>query len=770
MPRGIPYMFQKTRPWWLGIALLFLLPQALLSQKSDSLCRLQWNGRVLDSAFHALEGAEVFLEEGKQRVFTDQNGHFAFRNLCRGVYHLHVSHQGESHADLELLLSSDTLTDILLSHDEAEMGTVHVHRLRRTGQAGAAELQAAAHRQGAGALAELEGVRLLQHGNSISKPMVQGMWGLRVPVFVNGAALEGQAWGLEHGPELDVLGFQFAEVLQGIRSLTLGHDAIGGVLNLRTQWNIHAGETDLVSQSLYHHNGRGFSQRLALSRRPEGGRHIFRVQAAWKRAGNLQAPAYYLWNTGSSQYSGSAELRLFRKRYTHTLGFSAFANRNGIFAGSHVGNLSDLKAAIGREKPITADRFSYAIGKPWQQNEHLTWQWQALGGSNGNVQWQSSLQYDRRREFDFNRRSTDFRPQLDLRLWAWQLSRQSSLNWKNMQFIHGWQVKAQWQEYRRIFLVPDYRGLQGGAWAMLKGSRGTWNWEALLRADAKGLWIEYVKNRQAFAEFRPFAGIAGGMQFSRMHGRWLGSYSLSRLWRNPWLNELYSDGVHRGTGAYELGNVNLRQEAAIKTEALWLRQVRNSETRISLYANRVAHFMNLEPSGELLLTIRGALPLFVYRQYDAAFAGFTFAWQTQLETWRLGLRAEGSLGRNLESGKPVPLQAPPEVRLMLQRRIGKLHFTLEPNHVFRAPFAGQLEDFLPPPRAYTLLRAILSWKTRLPGGHDLELLAGGDNLFNAAYRDYLNRFRYYADESGRNLYISLRVAIHRHDHDHHTQP
>jgi iron complex outermembrane receptor protein len=180
--------------------------------------------------------------------------------------------------------------------------------------------------------------------------------------------------------------------------------------------------------------------------------------------------------------------------------------------------------------------------------------------------------------------------------------------------------------------------------------------------------------------------------------------------------------------------------------------------------------MNLEPSGEMLLTIRGALPLFVYRQYDAAFAGYSFTWHTQHNDWRFGIRSEASFGRNLESGKPVPLQAPPDIRLILQRRIGNVQFSFEPSHVFRAPFADQLEDFLPPPRAYTLLRANMSWKTRLPGGHDLELLAGGDNLFNTAYRDYLNRFRYYADESGRNLYISLRIALHRHDHDHHIKP
>lgn len=751
--------------------LVFLLPQVLASQHAEMLCRLQLSGRVLDSAFHALEGAEVFLEQGKQRTFTDARGGFVFRDLCPGAYHLHLSHQGEGHADLELVLLRDTFLTVFLSHEEAEMGTVYVHRMRRTGQAGASDLQAVAHRQGAAALGEVEGVRLLQHGNSISKPMVQGMWGLRVPVFVNGAALEGQAWGMEHSPELDVLGFQYAEVMQGIRALTLGHDAIGGALNLQTRWNIHPGETDWTWHSLYHHNGRGISQRLSLSRRPENNRHIYRLQAGWRRSGNMHAPGYYLWNTGSSQYSASADVRLLRKRYTHTLGFSALASRNGIFSGSHVGNLSDLQAAIGREKPISPDSFTYAIGKPWQQNEHLTGQWQASGGRQGRVHWQGSLQYDRRREFDFNRRSSDFRPQLDLRLWSLQLSRQSEIQWKQLRISHGWQLKAQWQEYRRIFLVPDFRGLQAGTWLALKGELRAWNWEALLRSDVKGLWVDFTRNRIPVHDFRPFAGVAGGMQFSRTHRNWTGTYSLLRLWRNPWLNELYSDGVHRGTGAYELGSVSLQQEAAFKTEAIWLRRSRNGEFRFSVYGNRVSRFINLEPSGEMLLTVRGALPLFVYRQYDALFAGYSLAWSFQASDWRFGLRSEAGYGENLENGRPVPLQAPPEVRLQLQRRIGEFVCSIEPSHVWRVPFTNRIEDFLPPPRAYTLLRASLAWKTRLPGGHDLELMAGGDNLFNAAYRDYLNRFRYYADESGRNLYISLRLALHRHDADHQsTQP
>jgi iron complex outermembrane receptor protein len=32
---------------------------------------------------------------------------------------------------------------------------------------------------------------------------------------------------------------------------------------------------------------------------------------------------------------------------------------------------------------------------------------------------------------------------------------------------------------------------------------------------------------------------------------------------------------------------------------------------------------------------------------------------------------------------------------------------------------------------------------------------GADNLLNKAYRDYMNRFRYFADDTGRNIFASV---------------
>jgi iron complex outermembrane receptor protein len=34
-----------------------------------------------------------------------------------------------------------------------------------------------------------------------------------------------------------------------------------------------------------------------------------------------------------------------------------------------------------------------------------------------------------------------------------------------------------------------------------------------------------------------------------------------------------------------------------------------------------------------------------------------------------------------------------------------------------------------------------------------------DNLLDTAYRDYLNRYRYYADDAGRNITIRVKVPF-----------
>lgn len=68
-----------------------------------------------------------------------------------------------------------------------------------------------------------------------------------------------------------------------------------------------------------------------------------------------------------------------------------------------------------------------------------------------------------------------------------------------------------------------------------------------------------------------------------------------------------------------------------------------------------------------------------------------------------------------------------------------------------------LVDISSPPPSYHLLHFyseatfILSEKT------NLNISLGVNNLLNTAYRNYLNRLRFYADELGRNITLQLQL-------------
>jgi iron complex outermembrane receptor protein len=77
------------------------------------------------------------------------------------------------------------------------------------------------------------------------------------------------------------------------------------------------------------------------------------------------------------------------------------------------------------------------------------------------------------------------------------------------------------------------------------------------------------------------------------------------------------------------------------------------------------------------------------------------------------------------------------------------------NKQFRVPANA---DYALPPAAYTLLNFEAGTKFYVKG-QPVIIGVGGTNLLNTVYRDYMNRFRYYADEMGRNITLRLKIPI-----------
>ena len=103
----------------------------------------------------------------------------------------------------------------------------------------------------------------------------------------------------------------------------------------------------------------------------------------------------------------------------------------------------------------------------------------------------------------------------------------------------------------------------------------------------------------------------------------------------------------------------------------------------------------------------------------------------------------------------------------LQYDFGNSHFFHDPylslshQYIFeqtRVPNKNGIADFKPAPEAYSLFTmyasSILHVK-HLP----IKLSLGVQNIFNTVYRDYLNGFRYFTDEMGRNIYLQLNIPF-----------
>jgi iron complex outermembrane receptor protein len=79
---------------------------------------------------------------------------------------------------------------------------------------------------------------------------------------------------------------------------------------------------------------------------------------------------------------------------------------------------------------------------------------------------------------------------------------------------------------------------------------------------------------------------------------------------------------------------------------------------------------------------------------------------------------------------------------------------VEPRVTLVARSATTPRDYAPAPKGYAIAALTLGTELNTAAGHFL-LSLEVRNLFNRAYRDYLSRLRYFADEPGRDVQVRL---------------
>ncbi|RFP63687.1 TonB-dependent receptor [Hymenobacter lapidiphilus] len=784
----------------LCLALLLVLSTAAATRAQNAAaCTLSLSGRVADHESRAdMPGATVVVLETQQATQTDNAGNFHF-HLCAGLYHVRVSYLGYESETAELRVERAVVRDFQLHPDAVVLrgATVRGARVTAPVTQPTATLSGQALQQTRGealgeALQKISGVTAIQTGPSIFKPMIHGLHSNRLTILNNGVRQEGQQWGQEHGPEIDPFIASRLTVVKGAASVRYGSDAIGGVVlveprPLRDSAGIGA-ELNLVGMS---NNGLGAASGTLegnLRRLPA---FSWRVQGTAKRAGTMRAPGYYLKNSGFAEYDFSAAAGWRKDTYGVDAFYSQFRTQLGILPAAEVGNPSDLVLAIGRSRPLQTGSFSYDIRRAYQQVRHDLGRLTGFvrTGNAGRLTATISQQVDYRDEYDKNRpRNNNLAARNLPELSYTNRTSTAELLWEHQRwhnFTGSVGVAGTYQANRyatgsRQF-IPFYTNTIGGAFWIERWQKDKWLLEAGARLDRRDLQVRrgdrdasgaFFVDRTRFQYTTPAASL-GATYDPTTHLTLNLASGLTR--RAPAANERFSDGVHNAQ--YELGydlvpgNGALVPETALNVglTATWHDNPRlNGE--LTLYQTRITDFIYQVPILPPVITIRGALISSQFQQTNATFRGIDAAGTYQLAPrWLLG--AKGSIVRARDTRADEWQIFMPADRAEASVRYD---FADQPGGRFsqryvqlggyavarqtRVPADYAARDYKAPPAGYALL-GLQAGTTVRWGRLPLEVSVAGSNLLNQRYRDYLNRYRYFTDEMGRNVTLRVRVPL-----------
>ncbi len=795
----------------------YLICLGVAPTQAQESCWQTFSGNLTDEEGAPLSGATLFLKQVDKGTISTQDGSFRFENLCKGKYRVEIQFLGFETLRQTINLEKSMQLNFSLVHDKKLLEEVevkdkleNVSTVQNYSSLSGKQLEETQGKSLGESLKEMTGVNSIQTGPAIFKPVIHGVHSQRILILNNGIRQEGQSWGAEHAPEIDPFIASNIVVVKDAAAIKYGTDALGGVVivnpaELPTEAGI-GGQLHLVGAT----NGRSG----VVSGLLEGGSKRlkgfgWRVQGTGKKSGDFHAAKYSLTNTGFEELNFSTSLGYHKEDRGVELFYSHFNTTIGILRGSVVSSTEDLANAFEREPPQYTEDFSYSISQPKQKVTH------DLLKLNGHLEkgknlyhFQYGLQINKRQEFDVRRGSLKDIPALGYLLYTHTID----LEWerqKNDRASRCFGFNGMLQDNNKIDgtltlpFIPNFLNYSSGLYLVEKVRKHKWDLEAGLRYDFRFYDVVGFDFRnqlyRAKLNFNNFSGTAGATYTISKKASI--TSSIGSTWRPPNVAELYSLGTHQSAAAIEFGllldeitnevkpitSSNFKTEQALKWVSGYHYNSQKLNFELSGYINYIANYIYLRPRG-VTQNIRGIFPYFRYTQTNASFLGIDFSGEYQLDKL-MKLGSKISLLRATDETNNDFLVFIPSNRYEIslrhdQIKIGKatnfyaevkVKYIAQQNRAPRVVSIAEINDanttgedlllndsrnfdFVAAPDGYLLFGA--STGVSFPFEKSkLNFRISADNLFNAAYREYTNRLRYYADDLGRNITLAINFSF-----------
>ncbi len=597
------------------------------------------------------------------------------------------------------------------------------------------------------------GIRSTYYGPNASRPIIRGLGDDQIQVLQNGIAnLDASAISVDHNVAIDPLSVERIEVVRGPAALLYGSKAVGGVVNVIDNRIPNKPIAEKITgQADTRYNSANSERSGSLLLEGGLGNYAWHANGFKRSTDNLHIPGYArskalredqpldsgteearnrLPNSQSTSEGGSVGVSKFFKKGYFGLALTSYDSNYGTVSEPDVTiemKQKRLDLAGAYKEPLEhVKEVKYKLGL--SDYKHTEFE----GSDAGTVF--KNRGYDSRVEIVHNKfglfeGAVGFQSGLsDFSALGEEAFMPPTTTTNNSAFI-----------FEEIPL--DKLRLQfGGRFDYQTTKAGTSS--TFATADSRN---DLTKSGSTGLIYRPVKGYAVSLS---------GSYTE----RAPNAQELYADGPHIATNAFEVGNRNLHIQKSTGLDLSFRKESGPVTGELNFFYNRFHNFITSVASGEN--DPDSNLPIYNFVNLPAEFYGTEAkadfsAYDANSHKLNFELRGDYVEARNSKTHEPLPRIAPLRIGGSTIYKYQKIGFRLDIDRTFAQNNVAQSEIKT---NGYTMVNAGVDYAANIGSTYSTIYLKA-TNLLDQEARNHSSFLKDIAPLPGRSIMVGIRSAF-----------
>ena len=632
------------------------------------------------------------------------------------------------------------------------------------------------------------GINSAQYGAAVSRPVIHGLGGPRVRIMEDRIdTLDVSVTSSDHAVTVEPFVADRIEVLKGPSALLYGSGAIGGVVDVHTGRIPHVLPDAALSggiESRYDNNSEGLNTTIKADGRL-GERWAWHVDANWKDAEDYEIPGFAESSRLRALEAAEEEHDDHDEHDEH----EGEAHDEGEVRGELPGSALDFETYAGGVSYVADWGFLGVAVSQTQANY-------GLPGGHGHHHEEDHGEGDHEEEHEGEHEGEEEEgnPVLDLE----QTRIDLELGVKDpFGAFDSLNIRLGINDYEHVEIEPngevateftneawELRGELTYSTELWKGAFGVQHTDRDFSATGAEAFVppvETVETGLFWIAERPFErfDLEVGARIGRLEhdpsnaskdsfttyavsvgavvplgDNWKLGLVADQASRAPVSEELYSNGPHLATNAFEIGDSTLDTETATGLAATLSFDRGDWEGAATVYYNHFSKFIYQQATGEE----EDELPVFQFRQNDADFVGIDLEASVRLAQWESGnVTLRGMLDYvSAERGdERLPRIPPLRYGAGVSVRFGQIDANLD---YMRVSAQDKVADYELKTDAYNDLRLFVGIERSTSSG-SMGLFVQGKNLTDDEQRQHTSFIKDFAPSPGRTLEVGVRVTF-----------